>query len=110
MDSEIKEIHVEKDDKSRRIMYLAKEMLISRDRLNLVAGSLSAPTGAQAAEALVRIGYVTYENVRTETVSNNNRRKIRFIITLKKSKDFEKLYKENEENKKKMEAEKTASK
>lgn len=102
----LKEVRVEREDKPKRIMYLAKELLLNNDKINIVAGTNSAGIGAQAAESLSRLGYITYENVKTETSVDKERRKIKLIITVKKTSNFEKLYKENEETRKKKEAEK----
>lgn len=104
----IKEIRVDFHDYHKKVMYMAREMLIGTERLKIIAGTNSSGTASKAAETLVRVGYVTYENIRTETIIDNNKRKTQFTITVKKTKDFERLYKENEEKKKKMEAEKKA--
>ena len=52
-------------------MYLAKEMLLNTNTINLVATTNSAGLVARSAETLVRLGYVTIENIRTETISQN---------------------------------------
>ena len=105
----IKEIRVDYHDYYKKVMYMAREMLIGTERLNIIAGTNSSGIASKAAETLARVGYVTYENIRTETIIENNKRKTQFIITIKKTKDFLKLYKENEEKKKTMEAEKKAN-
>ena len=115
----IKEIRVDYNDYYKKVMYMAREMLIWTERLNIISGLFwkkfwrtwnnSSGIASKAAETLARVGYVTYENIRTETIIENNKRKTQFIITIKKTKDFLKLYKENEEKKKKMEAEKKAN-
>ena len=86
-------------------MYYVKEFLLPSDRINIVAGTKSSTVATRAAETLVRLGYVTFDNIQTLTEVKNDRRNIRLIITLKKTKDFDKLYKENEEEKKKKQAE-----
>ena len=105
MSSEIKEYKVEEYDNTKRVMYLVKEILKSSDRINIIAGTKSSSVGTRAAETLVRFGYVTFENIQTLTEVKNDRRSIRLIITLKKTGDFDKLYKENEEERKKKQAE-----
>ena len=104
--SDIKDLRVAHFENAPKIMYLAKEMLLSSEKINISSTTNSAAIGARAAENLVRFGYVTYENVKTETIIENNRKRIRFIITIKKTPQFEKLYKENEELRKKKEEEK----
>ena len=105
MSSEIKELKVEEFYHFKKVMYLAKELLLSTELLNLVSTTNSSSEATKAAEALVRLGYVTFENIQTLTEVKNDRRSIRLIITLKKTGDFDKLYKENEEERKKKQAE-----
>ena len=83
-------------DNGKKIMYLAKEFLLSSEVIYISGTTNSAGTAARAAEGLVRFGYVTIENGRKRT---------RFVVTIKKTKDFDKLYKENEEKRKQKEEE-----
>ena len=106
--SDIKDLRVAQYDNAPKIMYLAKEMLLSSEKINISSITNSASIGARAAENLVRFGYVTYENIKTETIIENNRKRIRFVITIKKTPQFEKLYKENEELRKKKDEERKA--
>ena len=103
--SDIKELRVAQYDNARKIMYLAKEMLLSSEKINISSTTNSAGIGARAAETLVRLGYVTYENIMTDTIIENNRKRTRFIVTIKKTPQFEKLYNENRELRKKKEEE-----
>ena len=103
MSTEIKELRVNASENSKRIMYLAKEFLSNADRLDIVTGTAGAPIAARAAESLVRLQYVTYENIHTDTSIVEGRR-------VKKTADFKKLYDENEENRKKALAEREAQK
>ena len=107
--SDIKDLRVTQFDNPPKIMYLAKEMLLSSEKINISSTTNSAGIGARAAENLVRFGYVTYENVKTETIIEKERKRIRFVITIKKTPEFLKLYKENEENRKKREEDKKAN-
>ena len=103
--SEIKDLRVTQFDNPKKTMYFAKELLLTRDKINITGTTNSATIVARTAEGLVRFGYVTYENVKTETIIENNKKRIRFIVTIKKTNNFDKLYKENEENRKKKEEE-----
>ena len=105
MSSEIKEYKVEEFDNTKKVMYYVKEILLSSEKINIVAGTRSSVVATRAAETLVRFGYVTFENIQTLTEVRNDRRNIRLIITLKKTSNFHKLYTENEEEKKKKQAE-----
>ena len=106
MSSDIKELRVAEYDHPKKVIYLTKELLLSSEQINLVASTSSAATASRAAETLVRLGYVTYANIQTVTDVKNDRRSTKLIITLKKTNNFEKLYKENEEVRKQKEAEK----
>ena len=105
MSSDIKEYKVEEFDNAKKVMYLVKELLKNSEKVNIISGTRSSAVGTRAAETLVRFGYVTFENIQTLTDVKNDRRSIRLIITLKKTDNFEKLYKENEEERKKKQAE-----
>lgn len=105
MSQDIKELRVGAEESAKRIMYLAKEFLLKNDSIDVVAGTYSAPSATRACEALSRLNYVTYADLRTETNVINDRRKTRLVIRLKKTSQFDKLYQENEANRKKKEAE-----
>jgi hypothetical protein len=105
--SDIKDLRVGQYDNAKKIMYLAKEMLLASEKINISATTNSSPIAARAAETLQRLGYITYENIKTETFIERGKR-IRFVITIKKTSNFEKLYKENEEFKKKKDEERKA--
>ena len=105
MSSEIKELLVSEYERPKRVMYIAKEMLLSSDRINIIASTKSSGIASIASETLARLGYVVFENVQTLTEVRNDRRSIRLIITLKKTENFKKLYDENQELKKQKEAE-----
>ena len=102
---EIAELSVEEHDHVRRVMKLAKTFLLTKERLNIISGTNSSPVATRASENLVRFGYVTIENIQTKTEVRMDRRFIKLIITVKKTANFDKLYKENEEERKKREEE-----
>ncbi len=93
-----KEIRVNVTDNTKRVMYLIKEFLLNNDYVNLISGTGGAPISVRAAESLVRLGYVHYELIKTDTVLNQKeRRKTKLLIKLRKNPDFKALYDENEE-------------
>jgi len=104
MSQDLKELRVRTGESTKRIMYLAKEFLLKDDVIDVVAGTNSAEIAAKSCEALVRLNYVTYVDLRTETNVVNDQRRTRVVIRLKKSDKFNQLYQENEENKKRREA------
>ncbi len=105
MSQDIKEFRVGPVESTKRIMYLAKEFLLNNDVIDVVAGTNSAEVAARSCEALVRLNYVTYADLRTETNVVNDQRRTRLLIRLKKTAQFNQLYQENEANRKKKEAE-----
>ena len=93
-----KEIRVNVTDNTKRVMYLIKEFLLQNDYVNLISGTGGAPISVRAAESLVRLGYVHYELIKTDTVLNQKeRRKTKLLVKLRKNDDFKALYEENEE-------------
>ena len=105
MSSEMKELRVGREDTTKRIMYLAKVFLLNNESIKVVSGTNSAEVAARSCEALVRLNYVSYVDIRTETSIFNEKRKTSFVVQIKKTNQFDKLYAENEENRKKKESE-----
>ena len=101
-----KELRVAAGENHKRIMYIVKEMLLNRETVDLVAGTQGANVAIRAAEALARLHYITYADIRTETLIIDERRRTRVVLSLKKTSEFKKLYDENEENRKKLQEEK----
>lgn len=98
---EKKEIKITSEESSKRAMYLIKEFLLNNDYVDIVSGTLGSPSSVRASESLVRLGYVTYEKVKTDTTLLNGKRRTKLIIRLRKTDNFKALYDENEEIKKK---------
>ena len=105
MSTDIKELFVSEYESGKKVMYLAKELLIPNEKINIISGTNSSSIASRAAETLVRLGYVTFDNIQTLTEIRNDRRSIKLIITLKKTANFQKLYDENQQFKKEKEAE-----
>ena len=97
-----KELRVSGGENVKRIMYLTKEFLLNTENVDVVSGTLAAPMITKAAENLVRLNYVTYEDIRTETNVVNGKRRTKLVIRLKKTSEFTRLYDENEANRKKL--------
>ena len=95
------ELQVSQYDSSRKIMFLIKELLLKNNKIVVKASRKSTDNAAKACQALVRFGYVEYSDIKTETNVEKDRRIILILITLTKTKDFDRLYKENEELRKK---------
>ncbi len=92
------EIKVLPIDNSKKIMYNAKNLLAKFDEIEFTSGTGGAPVAVRAAEDLVRLGYVIYESIKTDTIlSNTGRRRTKLSIRMKKTADYQKLFEENEE-------------
>ena len=105
MTESIKEFIVAAHDNHKKIMHILKEFLVPNNQINVISSTNSAGNASKAVETLAKLGYVAYDNIKTETNIDNNRRKTRLIITIHKTKDFDRLYKENEEKRKQFEEE-----
>ena len=99
-----KELYIRREDNTKRSIYLAKEFLQSGNGvLKVMSSHMGAGIVAKVCNALSSMNYVTITNVETETSVKDGRRKVRLIITVTKTKDFEKLYEENLLKRKEME-------
>ena len=103
--TDIKEFVVDPRDLPRKVIYLLKEFLKANKKIKIVANSNCAANATRAAETLKRLGYIEYDDIQTETLVDDGRRKTRMLITIHNTPNFDKLYQENEEARKKREGE-----
>ena len=103
--SDIKEFPVDSRNFLSKSMYLAKEFLNSNKKIKIVANTKSASHAVRLAETLKRLGYVTFDDIQTETLIREGGRQTRIVITVHNTPDFDKLYKESQEERKKREEE-----
>ena len=103
--SDIEEFKVDSRDFFAKAMYQAKQSLRAHKKLKIIGTSLNANLASRIAETLKRLGYIEFDDIKTETKIINDSRQVRLIITVHITDDFEKLYKENEEERKKREDE-----
>lgn len=90
-----KELRINAQEGAKRSMYFAKELLNSSETIDIVSGTYGAPVATRTAETLIRLGYVKYTSIRTETNVVNGARKTRLVLTVTKTANFQKLYEEN---------------
>lgn len=109
MSQQLKELRVGSYESSKRIMYLAKELLLNDNSIEVFSGTNGSGNVARACETLVRLNYVTISDIRTETNIIEGSRRIKFVMRLTKTADFQKLYEENEANRKQRQLEKTTT-
>ena len=103
--TDIKEFRVDSREFFGRSMYLCKEFLNNNKTINIVANTNSASQATRLAETLRRLGYVSIDNIQTQTLVRDGRRQTRIVITVNNTPDFDKLYKESLEERKKKEEE-----
>lgn len=73
-------------------MYVVKQVLLHRDQCDIRARPSGAAQVVRVAEALKRLGYITYVKYITKTEINENLLQRFIVVTVKKTKDFKKLY------------------
>ena len=83
-------------------MYVVKQVLKSRDSCDIRARPLGAAQVVRVAEALKRLGYITYEKYYTSTVIDKERLQRFITVKVKKTKDFQKLFDQREAERAKM--------
>ena len=82
-------------------MYVVKQVLKTRNTVDIRARPLGAAQVVRVAEALKRLGYITYVKYMTTTTVTDGRLQRYIVVTVKKTKDFQKLYDEREAERKK---------
>ena len=83
-------------------MYIVKQALQSRNTVDIRARPLGAAQVVRVAEALKRLGYITYQKYFTTTVLQEGKLQRYIVVTVKKTDNFQKLYEEREAERKKM--------
>ena len=83
-------------------MYIVKQVLKAKETVDIRARPLGAAQVVRVAEALKRLGYITYVKYWTTTTVTDGRLQRYIIVTVKKTKDFQKLYDEREAERKKL--------
>ena len=106
--SDLEEIRVDSRDYFYKSIDQAKTSLRAHKQAKIVGTTLNVERATSVAENLKRNGYIEFDDVQTETKIVNNNRQVRLVITVHITPDFEKLYKEHEEERKKREQAKKA--
>jgi hypothetical protein len=77
-------------------MYVVKRVLKEKNSVDIKARPSAAAQVVRVAEALKRLGYVTYLKYYTTSQVNNGTLQRFIVVTVQKTKDFDKLYDERE--------------
>ena len=99
--SDIKEFHVDSRNFFRQTIQKMKEFLKDNKKGKIVANTHNADQATGASERLRREGYIEFDDVKTETRIVDNTRNVQLIITVHTTENFDKLFKESEEERKK---------
>ena len=100
--STLESVNLSFNRQAKWYMYVVKQALKSRETVDIKARPLGAAQVVRVAEALKRLGYITYDKYFTNTVIENGRLQRFITVTVRKTKDFQKLYDAREEERKKM--------
>ena len=103
--TDIKEFKVDSRDRFGKSMFLAKEFLNTNKKIKIIGTTSNAVVATRVAESLRRFGYIEFDDIQTETLIIDGRRQTRLVITVHNSPEFEKLYKESEDQRKQREEE-----
>ena len=77
-------------------MYVAKQVLKHKEKIDIRARPMAAAQVVRVSEALRRLGYITYVSYKTTTTLVEGRLQRFLVVTVKKTKEFDKLYEEAE--------------
>ena len=77
-------------------MYVVKQALKTKEKVDIRARPSAAAQVIRVGEALKKLGYITYVKYETTTVIEDGKLSKFIVITVQKTKDFEKLFNERE--------------
>ena len=103
--SDIKEFHADSHNFFRTTVQKMKEFLKDNKKGKIVANTFNVDQVTGASERLRREGYIEFDDVKTETKIIDNTRNVQLIITVHTTENFDKLFKESEDERIKREEE-----
>jgi hypothetical protein len=77
-------------------MYVVKRVLKEKNTVDIKARPSAAAQVVRVAEALKRLGYVTYTKYYTTSIVTDQSLQRFIVVTVQKTKDFDRLYDERE--------------
>jgi len=83
-------------------MYVVKRVLKHKENIDIRARPSAAAQVVRVCEALKRLGYISYANYYTTSNIENDVLQRFLVVNVKKTKSFDKLYDEREEERKKI--------
>ena len=100
--AELDKVNLSFNRPAKWYMYVVKQALKSKEQVDIRARPLGAAQVVRVAEALKRLGYITYVKYFTSTTIDKGRLQRFITVTVKKTKDFDKLYEAREAERKKL--------
>lgn len=82
-------------------MYVTKQVLKSKDSIQIRSVPSASAQAIRVADSLKRLGYVTITKYYSESIVHEGRMLRHFVIHVKKTNNFDKLFNEREEERKK---------
>ena len=83
-------------------MYVVKQVLKAKKTVEIRARPSGAAQVVRVSEALKRLGYIVYKNYQTTTVITDGKLQRFIVVNVEKTKDFDKLFAERENERNKM--------
>ena len=77
-------------------MYVVKQVLLHKKKVDIKARPSAAAQVVRVAEALKRLGYITYLKYQTTTIIDQGRLQRFIVVSVKKTPNFQKLFEERE--------------
>ena len=100
--AELDKVNLSFNRPAKWYMYVVKQVLKTRNTVDIRARPLGAAQVVRVAEALKRLGYITYEKYYTTTIVADGRLQRYIVVTVKKTPNFQKLFDEREAERTKM--------
>ena len=100
--SKLEYVNISFNKQVKWYMYVIKQVLKTRESVNIRARPLGAAQAIRVVEALKRLGYLSYEKYYTTSVVIDGKIQRYIIVNVKKTKDFQKLFDEREAERKKL--------
>ena len=94
--SKLDTVNVSFNRPAKWYMYVVKQSLKTKEKVDIRARPAGAAQVVRVAEALKRLGYITYVKYETNTAIDDGKLRRFIVVTVQKTKDFEKLFSERE--------------
>ena len=100
--AELDKVNLSFNRPAKWYMYVVKQALKSKEQIDIRARPMGAAQVVRVAEALKRLGYITYVKYFTSTIVEKGRLQRFITVTVKKTQNFDKLYEQREAERKKI--------